>query len=188
MQIKLTPFVIRNSMSLSGGPFSFCCQLDDLAAAQRFVLEYEKASADETSAQRIHRVTRYLASEEPGCLGSDLRRYAAGEAMSERLRSEITAYQLCMLDDSMQEGPHALVSHTAVAARSSRTPWWSATIRLQQNLTAWEQSGQETPQLFERLFRVWKRLAQRRVGRIRYNLAPVRMSAISFKAFVYRTG
>ncbi len=123
--------------------------MDDVSAAQRFLREYNTAMENEDSARRVHRVTTYLASEAPGCLGSDLRRYAATGEMSQRLRSEVTAYHLCMLDDSMQEMPHALVSHTALAARASRISWWSATLRLQQNLAAWSLSENVSPHLFE---------------------------------------
>ncbi len=75
----------------------------------------------------------YLAA---GTLGEDLRAYVAGNSMTSLLRTEVTAYQLCMLDDSIQEGPHARISRIVTASRSGRPPWWSAGVRIEQNLEA----------------------------------------------------
>ena len=61
--------------------------------------------------------------------------------MSDELRSEITAYQLCVLDDSMGEGPHALLSREATRSPRSSPAWWSGTFRLTQNLRLAEQAS-----------------------------------------------
>ena len=91
--------------------------------------------------RHINRVTQYLLLEEPGCLGTAFRIWAAGGDMSDELRSEITAYQLCVLDDSMGEGPHALLSREATRSPRSSPAWWSGTFRLTQNLRLAEQAS-----------------------------------------------
>ena len=72
-------------------------QADDRTKAALFVERYDKAMADPATKLKVHRVSHYLAS---GALGLDLRAYATGSPMSKKLRTEITAYQLCMLDYS----------------------------------------------------------------------------------------
>ena len=85
-------------------------QADDRTKAALFVERYDKAMADPATKLKVHRVSHYLAS---GALGLDLRAYATGSPMSKKLRTEITAYQLCMLDGPMQESPHARISRVA---------------------------------------------------------------------------
>ena len=93
---------------------------DDREKATEFVERYDQSMANPETKPKVHRVSHYLAS---GQLGIDLRAYANGHPMSERLRTEITAYQLCMLDDSVQESPHARITKVLQTARASKPPW-----------------------------------------------------------------
>lgn len=137
--------------------------------------------------QSVNRVLRYLASEEAGCLGQDLRAWAAGGPMSVELRTEITAYQLCVLDDSMAEGPHALVSDCAGSAPTSRPEWWSATIRLSQNLQMAENIAEEERTIFDLFYRKWQLMGQSDLKAYR-RLQPKRQTKKELLRFVYRTG
>ena len=107
--------------------------------------------------------------------------------MSPRLRAEVTAYQLCMLDDSMVEGPHASIGRATRGAARSRPAWWSATLRADQNSMAREQSMEDIPDRFEWLFNSWKILGQRDMVKYRRGI-PQRISTKSFIDFVYRSG
>lgn len=161
-------------------------QADDRDKAVLFVERYDKAIADPATKLKVHRVSHYLAS---GPLGSDLRAYATGSPMSENLRTEITAYQLCMLDDSMQESPHARISRVAQAARPSKPPWWSATVRLKQNLAICESLDELKPRQSRAFFQAWKFLAHRNPSQhVRFHLIPKRIRTKPFLQMVYRLG
>ena len=161
-------------------------QADDRNKAIEFVARYDEAIADPASRLKVHRVTHYLAT---GPLGLDLRAYASGNPMSERLPTEITAYQLCMLDDSMQESPHARISRVVQSARPAKPPWWSATIRLDQNLAILKFLDHIKPQRSRALFRSWKFLAQPNLSaRIQWNLIPKKVDTKQFLQMVYRLG
>ena len=133
-------------------------QADDRTKAALFVERYDKAIADPATKLKVHRVSHYSAS---GALGLDLRAYASSSPMFKKLRTEITAYQLCMLDDSMQESPHARISRVVQAARPSKPPWWSATVRLRQNLAIGKSLDELKPQHSRALFQAWKFLTHR---------------------------
>jgi hypothetical protein len=131
----------------------------------------------------VHRVSRYLCGEGNGCLGSYLRLFATTGHMSVPLRTEITAYQLCVLDDSMQEGPHASVSRVALNARTSRASWWSGSLRLKQNMAMWELNEPLVNCWFGR----WKAIYQKSSAK-RIRGVPARVQASVAIAHVYRTG
>jgi hypothetical protein len=161
-------------------------QADDRNKAIEFVERYDKATADPATKLKVHRVSHYLAS---GPLGSDLRAYAAGSPMSERLRTEITAYQLCMLDDSMQESPHARIARVVQASRPSKPPWWSATVRMEQNLAICRSLDEIRPQRSRALFKAWKFLAQRNPSlKVQWHLIPKKLADKPFLQMVYRLG
>lgn len=161
-------------------------QADDRTKAALFVERYDKAIADPATKLKVHRVSHYLAS---GALGLDLRAYATGSPMSKKLRTEITAYQLCMLDDSMQESPHARISRVVQAARPSKPPWWSATVRLRQNLAICKSLDELKPQHSRALFQAWKFLAHRNPSsHVQWNLIPKRVGTKPFLQMVYRLG
>ena len=161
-------------------------QADDREKAKQFVDLYDDAMRDPATAQHVHRVSHFLAA---GSLGIDLREYAAGHPMTSQLRTEITAYQLCMLDDSIQEGPHARISRVVTASRAARPPWWSAGVRLDQNLEARETLDKLSQGRFCKLFTNWKFLCQRstRPDLIRA-LTPQKIVTEKFLTKVYRLG
>jgi hypothetical protein len=161
-------------------------QADDREKAKQFVELYDDAMSVPATAQHVHRVSHYLAA---GSLGNDLREYAAGHPMTSQLRTEITAYQLCMLDDSIQEGPHASISHVVTASRPARPPWWSAGVRLDQNLEARETLEKLSRGRFCQFFTNWKFLTQRTTRPdLRRALTPQKIATEKFLTKVYRLG
>ena len=56
--------------------------------------------------QRPHRVTQFFCSRQDASLRADMQSHAAGRGMSDRLRCEIRAYQLCKVDDTWAEAAH----------------------------------------------------------------------------------
>ena len=108
--------------------------------------------------------------------------------MHPKLRTEITAYQLCVFDDGIQESPHALVSRVVASARVSGPPWWSATIRMQQNFGVQKQLATVAgPLRFDRLFHSWKMLGQTKWYRYQQCIPKWQKTQV-FLEMVYRTG
>ena len=62
-----------------------------------------------------HRVSVYFAGAGHGTLRADMEAHASGRGMSPRLRQEIIAYQLCMLDDTAADAVHRDVSFEGIA-------------------------------------------------------------------------
>jgi len=154
--------------------------------AKEFIRQYDTATRDVSKASSIHRVSHYLAIDALGCLGSDLREFAAGGLMSPRLRAEITAYQLCMLDDSCVEGPHARIGRVTRSSGRVSPPFWSATCRLQQNIAARRNADSLCPGRFAWFFDRWKMHGQRR--KRNYDRGqPQRIRTGNFCSTVYRT-
>ena len=159
-------------------------QADSRDVAKRICKDYDEARR---TGQFVHRVTHYIASTNPGCWGSDLRAFASGQSMSEGLRSELTAYQLCVLDDSMAEGPHAYISGCGARAPSSKPAWWSSTIRLGQNLALVDAAMEAHDGALGVLYQKWQVMGQRSM-RLYNRLVPKRQSSAQLLSFVYRTG
>ncbi len=82
----------------------------------------------------VHRVSEYFCGRGDHTLRGDLERHARGEGMTQLLRREIHSYMACRLDDTVSESPHRDVSGVASRARAGKMPWWSASVRLKQNL------------------------------------------------------
>jgi hypothetical protein len=82
--------------------------------------------------------------------------------MSRRLRTELTAYQMAMLDDSFQESPHGIITAIVRRAPSSLDSWWSANFRLRQNLALRKVMDREHPGRFADLFKHWRSLFSRK--------------------------
>ena len=161
--------------------------MDDREKASEFVRLYDEVLAKPGGHARVHRVSHYLASVANDCLGADLRHYAAGGPMSDGLRAEVTAYQLCVLDDSVQESPHALVSRIATTSRRSGAQWWSSTVRLHQNRSVRMDIEAIAPGQFARFFRSWKIIGQLNWHRYRQFMNR-RIATRPFLDMVYRTG
>ena len=151
------------------------------------VRRYDLVANDPEGLKLIHRVSRYLMGSGPGQLGPDFRQWVGEGRMSDRLRSEIAAYQLCVLDDSFVEGPHALIGRIARQASTPSPSWWSSTVRLAQNMEEHRRAAIESPGRFDQLFVGWKLVAQR--CQRRYLAGQVaKVSIRPFLRFVYRTG
>jgi len=159
-------------------------QADDRAKAKLFLQQFDQARG---SHGRVHRVSTYLCSEEAGCLGTDLRAFAAGHPMSSALRTEVTAYQLSVLDDGAAESPHAFVSKCANRTPSSKPAFWSATVRLYQNLACAEALAPPGAASFTSLWSRWKVMGQLQT-RLYLRMRPKRQTDKALLQFVYRTG
>lgn len=107
--------------------------------------------------------------------------------MSDRLRMELTAYQLCMLDDSFVESPHAQISRVTRQTSVPSPSWWSATVRLNQNFLEYDRSVVDSPGRFEHFFDCWKLLSQFRPSAYLSGRG-VQVPWRSFLRSVYRTG
>ncbi len=150
--------------------------------------KYDKVLTNPTLTGSVHRVSHYLCSTtQPNALGHDFRSYASGEHMSTRLRTEITAYQLCVLDDATVESPHACVGQVLNRSSRSSVAWWSATIRLDQNISARRSLQLLARGRFTTLYKSWKALGQH-IGRKYSRLTPKRITTTAFLQEVYRTG
>lgn len=160
-------------------------KVDSPATAKQFVEEYDRQCNDPTSLAPVHRVATYLASEAPGCLGSDLRRFAAGLPMSKPLRQEISAYQLCVLDDSMQESPHAMVSKVAAKGPHTSIMYWSGIVRYTQNNELANLVKELGTVSFERLFERWQCIGQRSSKQF-WAMVPRRQRPRDIRLMVYR--
>ena len=135
-------------------------QADQQVTARDMVRRYDLASADPVSKILLHRVSHYLLGTDSGQLGRDFREWANDGHMSDRLRTEITAYQLCVLDDSFVESPHALVSRTARQSPVPSPSWWSSSVRFDQNFADYDSAARDAPGQFEHLFSKYKLIAQ----------------------------
>jgi len=137
--------------------------------------------------RRLHRVSHYLLGNKVGQLGGHFARWATAGVMSPQLRVEITAYQLCVLDDSFVEGPHARISRDARAVTRPSPSWWGATLRLEQNLATYDRAQLQMPGRFAYLFARWKLMAQHRP--LSYERGVIaRLKTRPFLQQVYRTG
>ena len=162
-------------------------QADDIAVARDMVKKYDAAVSDPILAADVHRVSHYLLSSTKGCMGAVFRSYANTGLMTAKLRQEISAYQLCMLDDSFMEGPHARIGRTTRVAAKSTPAWWSASIRLGQNQAARQAADQATPGRFDFFFKRWKMLSQR--NKRQYDRGVIqRIKTADFVNLVYRSG
>ena len=160
---------------------------DSQLVARDMVSRYDKAVAVPDECGRMHRVAHSLLGSGTGQLGVEFRTWATDGSMSARLRSELTAYQMCMLDDSFVEGPHAQVGRVARRISVPSPSWWSATVRLEQNFREHDRAKWHSPGRVEELFHSWKLLAQS--SRSAYLAGkPARLSDQRFLRSVYRIG
>lgn len=105
--------------------------------------------------------------------------------MVARVQTEITAYQLCVLDESLVESPHAAVSRITSSSRSSK-PWtWFSRMRFRQNKALRSYMNHVRTGEFERRFRKWKCMGQRSVKTFLKG-RPVRKKNKTFFSFIYR--
>ena len=124
-----------------------------------FLQKYDGASANGTL---THRVSDFFCGEQPGSLRFDFEAWAYRGVMSSDLRTWLTAYQLCCLDDGMQESPHGIITHIVNAKPSSTPQLWSALYRYKQNLAAKRSLDINHPGRFSLLFQNWRMLFSKR--------------------------
>ena len=113
--------------------------------------------------------------------------FAAGSPMSTRLRTEITAYQLCPLDDTAAESPHAHVSMTVKSKVASKPAQWSAKLRWEQNKALRTTVENMKLGAFHRCFTGWKSIVQRDLRKSNA-LIPAAITPSYAKDIVYRMG
>ena len=151
------------------------------------VRRFDEAIENRVRQKTLHRVSRYLLGSQPGQLGPEFRAWASAGRMSDRLRTELTAYQLCVLDDSFVEGPHAQVGRIARQTTKPSPSWWSSTLRLEQNFREYDRSVPEASGRFGRLFDSWRLMAQSRPSAY-ISGKPARVLRRDLLRSVYRTG
>ena len=159
-------------------------QVTDPIKAATFLKAHDEAVAH---GQLVHRVTQYLAGSGGG-LRQAMEAHAAGQGMSVELRAEVTAYSLCLLDDTVVEAVHRDVSHISARAPAATVAYRAATMRLAQNLRALDSGGVVGRQKFATFFRNWKSVAQTKSARARACERPRRMAMQKFFQTVYRYG
>lgn len=111
--------------------FRATLEADDRQVARALI---EEADAAVSAGRPLHRVTQYLVGHGLGTMRPLMQRFVDEGFMDPRLRTEITAYQLCMLDDTVQEAVHRDVSRIVQRARHSSVAFVAASLRLKQNL------------------------------------------------------
>ena len=85
-------------------------------------------------------------------------KHANGEGSDPSMMREIVSYQLCMIDDTAQEEPHAVLSKIVRARPRGNSASWFAMARMKQNIDAKRSLDREHPFRFGQLFRSWSRL------------------------------
>ena len=115
--------------------------------------------------------------------------FAASGIMSARLRTEVTAYQLTLLDDTVAESPHAIVSRV-VRGKPYSKPWlWSMELRFKQNVQLMESVNTLEAGIFNRFFNGWKSIVQRgELSRRSVSCIPAKKKPQVIAQMVYRTG
>ena len=125
-----------------------------------------------------HRVTELFAGAGTGTLSlrQGMGAFALGAPMSAQLASEITAYQLCMIDDTWAESIHRDVSTQKVRAYAASLPHRAATLRFKDNLRQIGCLSETELATFVQCVRRWRsvmspryrgtRLDARRLGRL----------------------
>ena len=137
-----------------------------------------------------HRVTQHFAGP-TSPLREHMEAFAAGQAMSPRLRAEIRSYQLCILDDTWVEAVHRDLSGTGRKKERSRMPYRFATLRLGQNIELYDSVSAEERNLFEEV--IWPRW--RAIARLATPRIPLRplwdcstLKTRAVRTQVYRLG
>ena len=145
-------------------------QCEDQIKAKLFLTKFSEAK---TQGIKVHRVAEFFCGEGPGNLSEDFGNWANHGGMSTELRTWLTAYQLCSLDDSMQEAPHGIIARYQKSRPSSLPSCWSSFYRYQQSMDAKRSLDMNFPHRFGTLFTHWRSLFSmkstlgRRLGRPR---------------------
>ena len=151
--------------------------------ARLFLQKYDEAKA---AGMQTHRVSDFFCGDHPGSLRPDFEMWANAGVMSIELRTWITAYQLCCLDDGMQESPHGVITKLAAARPNSGPKCWAALYRYKQNLHLKRSMDLNHPGRFGSLFRHWRLLFSKRPTFGTERLVHPRKVAKNFEEKVYR--
>ena len=128
-------------------------QCEDPRKAALFIEKYDAMVA---SGRRTHRVADLFCGSQPGNIRADFERWAHDGVMSVRLRTLLTAYQLCNIDDSFQESPHGLITGIVASAGNNSNPsTWSPRYRFNQSMEVKARFESYFPGSFSVLFQDW---------------------------------
>jgi hypothetical protein len=157
-------------------------EVHDADSASSVILDFDAQEARDPS--RAHRISRRMLSESTE-LGRAMRAFARGEPMSAELHRELWAYKLARLDESAVEGIHRDVRDIVQQSRSPPA-WWASSLRLRENLAAWQACQRPGGQVyFLRAFANWTCVVQPR-PREAALLRPCRVKARDAREFMYR--
>ena len=118
-----------------------------------FLQKYDEAKVNGV---RTHRVSDVFCGGHAGSLRHDFERWANAGVMSINLRTWLTAYQLCCLDDGMQESPHGIITKIAMSRPNATPKCWAALYRYKQNMDLERSLDMNHPGRFSSLFRHWR--------------------------------
>jgi len=130
-------------------------QCEDQIKAKLFLTKFSEAK---TQGRKVHRVAEFFCGDGPGNLSEDFSNWADRGVMSTELRTWLTAYQLCSLDDSMQESPHGIIARYQKSRPASLPSSWSAFYRYRQTMQAKRSFDMNFPHRFGSLFTHWRSL------------------------------
>ena len=126
-------------------------------AAQEFIQRHDE---DMAGGQRIHRVSAYLAGPAEDSLRGEMLEYARTGQQTPRLRGELRAYQMCILDDTWCEAPHRNVSVADKRKTNASVVQRASGHRTAQNLELFHQVQGQQKRYFLRAMRNWRSIAQ----------------------------
>ena len=135
--------------------------------------------------QRPHRVTLFFCGHQDGSLRADMQSHAAGRGMSDRLRCELRAYQLCKVDDTWAEAAHRDVSGCIGRKTGAKVAYVAATQRLGQTLSWLDTMTAAELDTFYTCMRQWKAIGRLPRGQQKC-LVPVGKKHSRVLAQVYR--
>ena len=155
----------------------FLWQVDSPDMADQFLQQYDSTT------EKTHRVSDRFGK---GPLREDMEVWARDKTLSVRLGIELMAYRACMLDDTWSESSHRDISHEKQRATNASSAWRCASARHGQHLMEWSASTSSERQVFAKLWRRWKAIAQVNVHKAKRHIVK-RMKDREVTAFVYRT-
>lgn len=124
-----------------------------------FLQKYDEAKA---GGVLTHRVSDLFCGDADQSLRHDFEGWAHSGIMTIELRTWLTAYQLCCLDDSMQESPHGIITNLAKTRPNSSPKQWAALYRYQQNMAVKRSMEMNHPGRFCTLFKHWRLVFSRK--------------------------
>lgn len=107
-------------------------QVKDATSAEEFLQAHD---ALVRKGEPIHRVVKYIASDEPWALRKDMVHLARTGSFTPRLAMEIAAYHMCLVDETAVEAVHRDISREGSRVTYQTFPYIAATLRLEQNLS-----------------------------------------------------